>query len=523
MKTTSCLALALGATLLLSIAGARADVIYFGLQNIAIPTDFNGVYVNLQTGVVAAPTFGGSPNWDINPFFGGAGVANSPRFQPVRTGTGNQDPIVNVGFGGTVNGGLFYSTGYGGSQNGHLGSNANQFQPGQQGYVGYQYSPSGTAYSGWMRVIFTAAQPGGTLLDWAYDDTAGNSIAAGNIQQAAPASGVSLVTLTAAAGEAPVLGTNLTDVGGGNVTAVEKNGAGVWSLGQQSYTGSTAINTGTLAVGANGGKLAGTSGIVVNNTGTLLLVTATVAGAEGPADQKARNEAGGQFNTAYFQKQLRSMRMNGDMPVTTNGSGDRPLAIHLDFDVNLPTAQFLDRINNTAGVMIDGGGRFNTNGLSEGTRPSSAMTMDGVVGMGALTLSNTSSSLRAMMDFLTGANGSSLVFNSFAGGSGAFLDILNWTGSGSIDNGAPGNDRLLFASIGGFNAGDLSNVRFFDDTNALISAGGMFVQYGNLFELVPVPEPGTWAAGSLTLAAIAFSQRRRLRFQRAMVRGSGSS
>jgi hypothetical protein len=36
-------------------------VIFSRLQNIGIPTDFNGVYLNLDTGVVAFPTFGSAP------------------------------------------------------------------------------------------------------------------------------------------------------------------------------------------------------------------------------------------------------------------------------------------------------------------------------------------------------------------------------------------------------------------------------------------------------------------------------
>src|SRR5205823_53427 len=65
-----------------------SNVIYSGFQNIAIPTGFTGVYINIDNGSTAFAQFTG---WDINPFFGGVGVGNSPAFQPARTGTGNQD------------------------------------------------------------------------------------------------------------------------------------------------------------------------------------------------------------------------------------------------------------------------------------------------------------------------------------------------------------------------------------------------------------------------------------------------
>ena len=449
--------------LLLAAAGARGDVMYFGLQNIAIPTDQNGVHVNLEMGVTSA-----SGNWHINPFFGGAGVANSALFQPARIGTGNEDRIVNVGFGGSVGSARNFSSGFAGSANSHLGPGADQFDPGQQGFLGFKYTPAGSDMYGWMRAVFTAGVPGGMLMDWAYD-TSGAAIAAGNIQQAIPdGNSRSIVTLTAASGESPVLGTNLSNgtyAGNGYTTDVVKNGAGNWSLGQQSYTGTTIVNAGTLTVGANGGKLAGTSGIIVNQTGTLLFDNTATQ----PFSPAAPDVVGG------------------------------------------------DRINNAAAITINGGGTLKTNGQSEGTAPSSAGAADGMAGLGALTLANTSSSLRATIDFLSGANGSGLVFSSLSTASaGAFVNILNWTGMAGLDNGSAGNDRLLFQSVGTLTSANLTNFNFYNDGGALVGAGGMFIAYGNMFELVatPVPEPGTWAAAVLAMGAIAASLRNRLKARR---------
>ncbi len=92
-----------------------------------------------------------------------------------------------------------------------------------------------------------------------------------------------------------------------------------------------------------------------------------------------------------------------------------------------------NRINNSAGITLKGGGTFKSGGLSEGTRPSGPGSNDGAAGIGALTLQSTSIGSHATIDFATGANGSSLVFSSLVGGSGAFLDVRNWSGLAGMD------------------------------------------------------------------------------------------
>ncbi|WP_395739111.1 hypothetical protein [Prosthecobacter sp.] len=151
---------------------AQAAVIYSGLQNLAIPTTFDGVYVNLDNASTSSSAITG---WDINPFFGGAGLANSAAFQPARTGTGSTDPVVNFSAGDLISGGLFYASGFGGSGDpaSHLGTGTGQFAVGQEGYLGFRFTTDASAgpYYGWMRVIFTNNSAGGLIEDWSYDNT----------------------------------------------------------------------------------------------------------------------------------------------------------------------------------------------------------------------------------------------------------------------------------------------------------------------------------------------------------------
>ncbi|RYZ17697.1 MAG: hypothetical protein EOO70_01200 [Myxococcaceae bacterium] len=267
----------------LASSAAKAEVIYSGLQNITIPTSFEGVYLNLATGATSTGQPSDYPDgraaWDINPFFGGSGVATSPNFLPARTGTGKDDPILALGSGMLVNNSLLFPSGYDGGYGGsetHMGSGAGKFQPGQEAYIGFKFTTESSAIplNAWMRVVFTINAPGGVIKDWAYETANEGSITTGNILRSASSGGASVVTLSGATGENATLGSTLADPGNGTVTALDKTGAGTWTMNtDQAYTGDTTISSGggTLEVGGANGKLSGTSSIVVNDGGSLLL------------------------------------------------------------------------------------------------------------------------------------------------------------------------------------------------------------------------------------------------------------
>lgn len=164
---------------LASIGNASATIIYSGEKNIAIPQDFAGVFINVTDFQSGAS---GSSSWDLNPFFGGLGIANAPGFQPVRIGTGNEDSILALGLGSSIGGSLTFSSEWGGSgaedDSGHIGPGASQFTDGQIGYIGFKLIREDTVNYGWMRVILTQNGDTGSILDWAYDSS-GDSILSG--------------------------------------------------------------------------------------------------------------------------------------------------------------------------------------------------------------------------------------------------------------------------------------------------------------------------------------------------------
>ena len=241
---------------------ANSALVYRGLQDVPIPSDFAGVYLNLDTGFSSAAEFTG---WDINPFFGGFGIANSPAFQPVRIGIANVSAIRAFGVGAPVNASLSFSSGDGGSSN-HLGAGLNQFGIGQPAYLGFRFSTDGNAgpYFGWMRVVFTANTPGGIIKDWAYE-TSGLATETGNVLQTAPIANVSSLTLSGGPTQNATLATLPNSLGSGVSLAISKTGPGIWTLATQENYSSLTASDGLINVGveiANGTVSASGSGTI---------------------------------------------------------------------------------------------------------------------------------------------------------------------------------------------------------------------------------------------------------------------
>jgi len=262
---------------------ASADVIYSNLKDIGIPADFAGLYLNLTLPYDSSKsnTSMSSPvaGWDINAYYGGIDLANSPAFQPVRANnTTNWAPITDLAAGATVGSGSIFSPfvqsgtgaetsgapGYGTSR--MLTDSGGNFTAGTDGYIGFKLYTDATyttANYGWMRVILGGASP--VIKDWAYD-TSGATIATGNVLQSAAVNSAQTVTLSSASGSF-TLGSAITNTGG-NTNSVLKTDAGTTTLtGSNTYTGGTTIHAGTLALAA-GGSIANSTTLVVGDTGS---------------------------------------------------------------------------------------------------------------------------------------------------------------------------------------------------------------------------------------------------------------
>ncbi|MDG2124330.1 MAG: PEP-CTERM sorting domain-containing protein [Verrucomicrobiales bacterium] len=176
-------------------ANAQAVIVYFDPDpDIPISTNYAGVSVDLETGAVSND-LNGLPGGDANFFFGGAGLSNdadataiTPRWHPVRLGTGNTDVVANLSLGTPVDAASTYSTGFGGS--GDPNSNFANFTAGTPGYIGFSLELDGgdTVY-GWMEL--TLQDDGitpGSIHRWAFESDAGTAVPVGAIPEPGSAS-----------------------------------------------------------------------------------------------------------------------------------------------------------------------------------------------------------------------------------------------------------------------------------------------------------------------------------------------
>jgi fibronectin-binding autotransporter adhesin len=170
----------------------------------------------------------------------------------------------------------------------------------------------------------------------------------------------------------------------------------------------------------------------------------------------------------------------------------------------------LDRINDVTPIVLAGGtpnavlARGGSGVVSEGTGASrDGLTLTGIstAGLGALSLMGPGT-----INFGTDGIGT-LVFGTLTSNNNT-LTITNWTSvnanfltqTSGIDG---SDDRLIFSGVP--NPTDLAFVNFDGRaaTFVLLDTG--------FYEVVPVPEPSTWIGAALALAAIGWTQRRKLR------------
>jgi autotransporter-associated beta strand protein len=266
------------------------------------------------------------------------------------------------------------------------------------------------------------------------------------------------------------------DLSGNNVTVSTLNGD---SAAAQVVNSAVTSNTVTVQSGGTyDGALRGNIHVVKQGAGVLRL-------------NSVDNNFNGSTTVTGGTLQVAG-RLSGTTSVNVTGATSR-----LEF---VGSASNRDRINNFAAVVLGAGGRLVTNGMSEG---SSAPGQSAA--MGKLTLGE-----GAEIDFGAGANGSTLLFEGLQFADGTSVRILNWSGMAQKDDGAAGNDRLLFRTAPGFSEMQLANVQFEGDNGVSYGKGATMIGYNGYLELVPVPEPSTWLLSGLGGLLLGYRNRRRV-------------
>jgi hypothetical protein len=184
-STSRLLVTLLGMLLLCMGPKLRAAIVYSGVQDIPIATGFEGTYLNVVSGESGGSSVLG---WQLNFFFGGAGIWNLADLQPVRASLDPFARVLNLDEGTLIGASSVFAVGEGGSGDlgfEHLGYGSGLFEPTLMGILGFKLDLAGEDRYGWMRVTLTADEVGAFIHDWAYDTT-GAPIYAGLLTSLVP-------------------------------------------------------------------------------------------------------------------------------------------------------------------------------------------------------------------------------------------------------------------------------------------------------------------------------------------------
>lgn len=170
--------LAAAAAVAAGIAGASADaqIVHFANQNLTINSSFDGLYLNVLTGAYNTTGGGGGTvegGWHINPY----GVTGLSWFQNGGNGVGylkSGTALANLAAGAEI--GASSGTFSGGGASTNLTLNGTSL-------VGFRFNVGTATHYGWFRIALAGTYGGQprSIVDWAYNSTAGESINAGAI------------------------------------------------------------------------------------------------------------------------------------------------------------------------------------------------------------------------------------------------------------------------------------------------------------------------------------------------------
>ncbi len=452
----------LGCSFLLGTARiSQAEILFSGRQDIAIPQNFDGVYIKVD---LPQPTHvvSGAGDWHLNPFFGGIGIANTPAFQPVRSGTGNEDSIIRMDATSVIGGSATFAADldWGGSgaedESGHLGSGSLQFVDGKAGYLGFRLdSGGGVPLYGWMRVVLTA-NGNGVIQSWAYDDS-GASILAGATGQ----SGQRVLTgVQGAPTSAATAGDSILLAAGGRITfndgatggsfsgiiegagEIQISGTGGLRLsGANAFTGTAAVQENSKLIVANNTNL-GSASVALGNSSSLVFESSAANNGGSNTFSNTISLAGGNGvleNTGAGTVVVTGAVVGSGQLTTKAGLGNLTLSGTNTYTgaTNVAegklTISSTGRINSTSGVNI-GAGEFNYNSSTALTQNVSFSGTGGTLsGSGTIT-SNVN---------VTAAN---------------TLGIGNSPGTMNFDSGLTIQGIYSYEVVGGTSSADLGNV-----------------------------------------------------------------
>lgn len=193
--------LLLSLALICPVARLSGAIVYSGEQNLSVTwDDLEGIYVNVATGETATafPADFDEAPW-INLTLGGYGIFNSELINPwTVSNSATYDPelttdyYVNVAPGTLLGSTITFTDLAFGSIN-HVGAEPDQFIQGESGLLGFSFQEEvgGETHYAWLRFIPDNSEAG-TLVEWAFNDTPGESIEAGAVPE--PSSTVLLMS-----------------------------------------------------------------------------------------------------------------------------------------------------------------------------------------------------------------------------------------------------------------------------------------------------------------------------------------
>lgn len=161
------------------VGSANAAIVYSGVINLTVPATIDGIYMNVETGAYGSAG-AGVAGWDVNPY----GTSTTAISLYAATGTGymrnpgagTSTGRTNIAEGTAISATSFFYA----SSTATIGTAVGQWSANSSGIFGFKFlAADGLTHYGWMRLAIGANAATRTIVDYAFESTAGGAIAAG--------------------------------------------------------------------------------------------------------------------------------------------------------------------------------------------------------------------------------------------------------------------------------------------------------------------------------------------------------